>query len=262
MNDFSDKIKEYLIPVFSIIVVIALIPLVIMPQLNNITSSNKVINDNKDRLTSLTKKASELDKLSQNKDDLQKKLEIAESAMPITKDVAHLILGVQQVAIGAGLQVTDLKIQPGKTATASATIKSTPANQTTTQPTAPVTTSSTTSSTADNLVFEMNLNGNLASFQTFMKSLETAKRILSLNQFKASPNSSDRSGNTFAFDVFINAPFSQLPTIASDQISQELPTLTSADQKLLDYLDSNSVVPVTQTPIPEVPTGVTDPFKQ
>lgn len=256
MNASFERFKDYLIPLLCIGVVIILIPLVIMPQLQQIAASSKVISSNKNRLSAIEQKAGDLEELNKSKAEIQSKLNIAESALPINKNIAQLVLGVQQIAINSGLKVTTLKIQPGKTATASASPKSNsvPAPATPVNNTAP----NQIIAAKENMLFEINLTGSLVSFEGFLKSLETAKRVLTLSEFKTV---SATSGADFNFDVFISAPFGQLPKLSSDQIAEALPKLSESNTKLLNSLQSESFKDVTSSPITPGPTGVPNPFQ-
>lgn len=257
MNKSFDKIKEYFIPVLSIAVVVILFPLLIMPQLNKIAQASKVINANKNRLTAIENKAKALEKQSEDKANINQKLGVAESVLPITKDVARLVLGVQQLAISSGLKVTALKIQPGKTATSSATPATIGNTKTTPSETAAQPTTVQPKTAQTSLDFEIGLSGSFPVFEGFLKSLESAKRILTLSSFKSVPST---TGSGFNFDVFITAPYGQLPELSSDQIAQELPVLTAQNQKLLDALQSESFKDINSTQLQPGPTGVPNPF--
>ncbi len=247
-NKLVEQLQGYIIPVGSIAVVIAMVPLFLMPQLNRIADASKVINKNQNRLDTIEKKASDLDKLAQNRDSLNKKLKIVEQALPVDKAVAPLVSGIQQLAISSGLTVKSLKIQPGKVATGSA--KPVAAQAAAASPIALVPSGSS-------VVFQINLGGDTAGFRRFLTTLESAKRILVLQSFK----SSSTDGVGYSFEVFLQAPYSTLPKISSDQVGEALPTLTVANENLISDLDSSQFHDVTQTQFPTGPTGVKDPFQ-
>lgn len=254
-TDFFGKFKNYLIPTASILAVVFLIPTVVLPQITKIRENLKVVNENGERLDQLVAKAGALEQLAQAEDQLDKNLAIAESALPIEKDVARLVRGVQNLAAANGLEVSKVKIQPGKTATVSAA----PAEQTTTEPAAQSTNPTTTAATTNKseLIFELDLRGNIANFQSFLKGVESTKRLLIMSSFKAATS----TGAEFTFNVVVNAPFGPLPKIAQDQLAVAVEELSVANKKLLEDLAGSTFQDVTNTPLPTGPTGVADPFK-
>lgn len=244
-----ENLTTYAIPVLSFLVVIILIPSVIMPQLNSIVDSSKILNKNKGRLDQLKSKASKLADLSTQKNDIENNLKFVETVLPINKEVAALVLGIQDLARNSGLAVATFKIQPGKTATDSAST----AKTSTAQPQAAV---STPISTKDNLVFNLGLSGDMKSLRTFLAALETGKRVLTLSQVKSTNN----GGPIYNFDLFLNAPFGTLPQLTADQASNPLAELTSKNKKLLDDLRTPIFSDITGVQVAPGPTGPTDPF--
>lgn len=254
-NNLSQNLKTYVIPIVSIVVVIFLVPGVILPQIKKIQENYRVVTKDDDRLDKLEAKADALEELSKSQDSLDKNLAIAESALPIQKDVARLIRGVQNLAQASGLEVSKVEIKPGKTATDSATPQET--TQASTETTAAQTPKTVTNTSKTELIFGLTLKGNLNSFQSFLKSIEGTKRLLILSSFK----STSTTGTDFTFTVLINAPFGPLPKIASDQLAKAVAELSANNQKLLKDLESSAFRDVTNESLPTGPTGVTDPFK-
>lgn len=246
-----EQIKNYLVPGLVFIVVLAMIPIFILPTLNRIAEASKTINQNQTRLNGVKQKASDLEELKGKESDLREKLTIAESALPIDKSVAPLVLGVKDLAVEKGLSVKSFKIQPGKTATESA--KKAIGG--------PTGTSNTTGipklTSQAGFIFQMVLIGKTADFKSFVAALESAKRLLLVQEFKGI--SSD--GANYEIEVFINAPFSPLPEISEDQEAAALPKLTAANEKLLEDLKSSIFTDRTAKTIEPGSTGVTDPFK-
>jgi len=250
-----EQLKNYLIPVLSIVVVVIMIPLFILPQLSKIAEASKIINKNKNRLSSIEKKATELAELSKNKNDLEEKIKIIEQALPVDKSVAKLVSGIQQLAISSGLRVSTFKIVPGKIATESAKPVSNNSKKTQTN-TKKNTGSSEATSAEKNLLFQITLDGGIAQFQTFLTTLEKAKRILVLNEFK----SSSQDGKIFKFEVYLRAPYSPLPKLSEDQIGEPIKTLSKQDEVLLNALKSEEFRDVTEFEISPSQTGIVNPF--
>ncbi len=250
-NNFSENIKLYFVPIVSLLVVGFLVPTVIIPQVKQIKENWKIVSQNSKRLDALEAKAKALEQLEGAQAELDKNLATAESALPIEKDVARLVRGVQNLAVANGLEVSKVEIKPGKTATESATPV---AAEATTTKNSKVSVGSTSKT---ELVFELALKGNLAAFQSFMKSIESTKRLLILNSFKSTLG----SGPDYSFSVTINAPFGALPKISEDQLAAAVAELSQNNKKLLKDLESSIFKDVTNDPLPTGPTGVTDPFK-
>ena len=246
--------KVYLVPLVSILVVFFIIPTIVLPQIKQINENWKIVSQNSKRLEALETKAAALEQIALAQAELDKNLAIAESALPIEKDVARLVRGVQNLAVGNGLEVSKVQIKPGKTATESASPKT--ATQDTSQDTT-VKTSPVVSSSKTDLVFELTLKGTLAAFQSFLKSVERTKRLLILSSFK----STSQTGSDYTFNVVVDAPFGPLPKISQDQMAQAVAELSQDNKKLLKDLESTVFKNVTNDPLPTGPTGVTDPFK-
>ncbi len=254
-NFASDLIKIYLIPISSFLFVVLLVPLVIVPQLNQIAADSKVINNNQNRLTVVETKAKSLENLSANSDELNKKLAAAEKILPVNKAIAPLVLGVQQIAINNGLQVNTIKLQPGKVATSSAA-----ANGSVTTPNSSISTPVTSvalTSTDTEVVFKMEVAGTSDSVQSFLKVLEKGQRLLLLKSFTLQAD----KGNAYNISIIFSAPYSPLPKITADQLAKSLPVISESDNELLERLSSLLSNNVTSTVFESGPVGVTgDPF--
>lgn len=249
-NNLLNKLSSYVVPVISLLVVVILVPVVIMPQLKNIAASSKVLNENEGRLDKIESKANKLEELAKNKAQIEENLKFVETVLPINKEVAALVLGIQALAHNSGLAVSSFKIQPGKVATESA--KKTTEGETKIAANTPA----SPTSTKDNLVFNMGLAGELKSLRAFLAALESGKRVITLSQVK----STGGSGANFNFDLFLNAPFSALPTLSADQIGSPLAELTAQNLKLLEDLQTPIFSDITKGTIVPVPTGLTNPF--
>ncbi len=252
-----EQLKSYIVPVFSIIAVLVMIPVFIMPQLNQIADASKVINKNQARLDTIEKKAKDLEKLSQKKDTLDQKINIIEQALPVDKSIAPLVSGIQQLAINSGLSVKSFKIQPGKTATESAKAASPTQSTPKTTSAKQKTETAVTTAASKNLIFQMSLQGGTKAFGSFLTALEKAKRILVLEEFK----SQSTDGVSFTFDIFLQAPYAPLPKLSEDQVGESLPTLTVQNENLIEDLNSSEFQDVTESQINPGPTGVVDPFQ-
>ncbi len=250
-TNIGGKYNNVLIPVGSVLVVVLLVPLVVLPQIQKIRDNLAVINQNSERLEKLKVKAIALEKLTEAQDELDKNLAIAEAALPIQKDVARLVRGVQNLASASGLETTKVEVKPGRTATSSAE-QSRSNSETSANPA-----SNSNPITINELLFELNLKGNLASYQGFLKSIESSRRLLIMSSFKGSSD----SGSDYTYTVLISAPFGPLPQISQDQLAEAIADLSANNKKLLEDLESAAFKNVTNQPVPTGPTGVADPFR-
>lgn len=253
-NNYLDKFKSYLVPVGSILAVLVMVPVFIMPQLTKIADASKVINKNQTRLDSIEKKATALEKLSKNQDSLEEKIAVIEKALPIDKSVAPLVSGIQQLAIESGLSVKSFKIQPGRTATESAKPAATSGQSGSLES---QTSGQTSIVSGTNLVFQISLEGGTDAFKAFLATIEKAKRILVLEEFKSQSN----DGKKFTFDIYLQAPYAPLPKLSDDQVGEPLPSLTVQNENLIEDLNSSVFQDVTQSQINPGPTGVVNPFE-
>ncbi len=251
----SALLKNYSLPLLSFIVVIGLIPLVIIPQLNQIAADSKVVNKNAAKLSQVKAKADELEKLANNQDELNSKLKNAEKILPVSKAIAPLMLGIQQIAINNNLQVSTIKLQPGKVATTSAGVglktQITSTNNSANQQLQNFNTSST------DVVFQMQMTGTTTSLQNFLSVLEKGRRLLILKQFEVQQT----KDGAYTVEVFFSAPFSPLPKISDDQIVNALPSISDSDNQLLEKLSSLLSNEVTTTDISPGEVGTQNPFR-
>jgi hypothetical protein len=251
---YADNLKTYTVPFASLIAVLALIPLVIIPQLNMIAQDSQVINKNRDRLNTIEKKAQVLEQQAQQREVLNSQLETAEKVLPLSQSIAPLVLGVQQIAINNNLTVSKIKLQPGKVATDSAKTQTTPVDGTAVQTQTQNDISLQQTSTA--IIFEMNVDGNLGSLQSFLQVLEKGRRLLIFKNFKAEVF----GANNYHIQIFLAAPYSPLPKISQDQVASELPIISKADDELLEKIGSGLLRDITTSNIAPGPRGVSSPF--
>lgn len=246
-----ENLTSYLVPAASLLLGIILVPVLILPQWDKIAESSQIIDKNKDRLESLETKQGKLEDLANEKDQIEADLALIETVLPINKDVAALVLGIQTLARNNGLTVSTFKIQPGKTATDSAGAKETATTQTNQK------NSDTPASTKENLVFNMGMTGTLKNLQSFVTLLEKGKRILTMSQLRTTTD----GGPNYNIDIFINAPFNPLPKLGSDPAAKPLAELTEKNLKLLKDLSGPIFNDITGQDVDTGPTGPQNPFR-
>ena len=246
-----NNLKSYLIPMLSFVAVVVMVPVFIMPQLNQIAADSKVINDDKSKLDAINSKVGELQSLKNNETSLQTDLATTEKVLPISKALAPMVLGIQQIAINNRLAINKIHLQPGEVATTSAQPSSSQTNSTNSPATEP-----DLQTSPDTIIMNLEMSGSLDSLGNFLKVLEVGRRLLLLKTFKADENAE----NSYLVRISFTVPYSPLPTLSPDQLTSPLPAISQQDRQLLTKL-ANQLKDVTAAQIIPGPVGEVNPFK-
>lgn len=220
MSNFNfQKFTEYVVPALTFVVLIALIPLVIMPQLGRIAQANSTLKSKTARLDTLNKKFQVLQSLDSA--DIEGKLQNVEIALPSGKGLAPMIEAIKKLSANANLVVNAIKLNPGKIASNSATPAALHPNQ-------PAPTTKLKSS----LEVAVELSGKTVDFEKFLSLVEKAKRIVIVESLIITKN----PGKPDNFSLTLGVPFQPISTDSSDILAQPVPELSGADQQLYDTL--------------------------
>jgi len=227
----SEVLLGFLVPALTFVVIAALVPLAIKPQLDQITQTSRDLKVKEARLRQLEKKLAALEAL--NEEELNDKVAKAEIALPSGKGLAPLIEGIKKLSSESSLVLSSIKLKPGKIATISAE----PAERQTQNNSRSQTSGRTVQlpNSRFDLVFQVELAGKFSDFQKFLDLVEKAKRILLVVDFSASQSATGT--NTFA--VIMNAPFRSLPRNFEDVAAEELPLETEEGRNLLETLEQD-----------------------
>lgn len=249
-TDFS-AFKVYVVPIFVLLTIILLVPLVLMPQLSRIRTKNIEIKRANARLEALKSKVAALGAIDENDESL--KLIEMEKVVPSGKELAKLVVGVRSLAAASNLQVVELTFNPGKVVSASASIsasKKVKARATTQKKEEP----------KDKLVFILKLKGaltnrTLENLNKLLKKMEGVRRLMGISNLKIDQDEGDEA---YKFDLQIEAPFKGIDS-KGDIVAESLPQLTTDHFSTYDFV--TSLENLTDISIPLVPKGVKDPFK-
>lgn len=246
MNSKLSALKIYIVPILVIVTIVLLVPLVLMPQLENIKEKNVELKKATEGLESLKTKLAALNAIDENDESL--KLIEMETVVPSGKELAQIVVGVRSIAAQSNLFVAEMVFKPGKVATGSATAsaaKKVKADQAKTDK----------EEDKDKLTFSTILRGSLSNVNKFLGRIEKAKRLLGISIIETKK---EEKANSYSFDFEIAAPFTQVEPKA-DIVSAPLPELTSEHLAVYDFV--TGFTSYTNVSIPQVPTGVKDPFR-
>jgi Tfp pilus assembly protein PilO len=226
-----DKIKPYLLPIITAVVVIILVPLVILPWFNNAQTNLGTVSTQNTKLSALQTKADMLSKMDTitNTQVLNQKVE---PAIPSQADPAGALGTLEQVAIASGATAKGVHFGQATTVSAAGAAK------------------------ANTVAAALSVQGSYASIFDFISHSETVSRVISLTSMHIVP-SGDANGTLVAsFDAV--APYQPVPTnlgLAEDP----LPVRTDAKTKILTVI--NSLHQASYAPTPDTAiTGRPSPF--
>ncbi len=244
----------FLVPALTFVVIIALVPLAIKPQLDKIVETNKELKIKNARYDQLKKKLNALESIDEI--GLDEKVTKVEVALPSGKGLAPLVEGIKKLAGESRMILGSIKLKPGKIATISAEPASRQHVSSQTKPSSARTV--TLPNSRFDLVFQVELKGKFADFQKFLDLVERTKRLLLVVDFSAATAAD--GANTFT--LIMNAPFRTLPRNFEDVAAEDLPLETEEGQQLLEILERDFVEYTREVPGANCKncTGVKNPF--
>ena len=241
--------KSFVVPALIIITIILIIPFAFIPLLNNVRETNDSLKSDSERFKKLSDKLDTLNTLDEA--EISEKLTIVEQGLPVGKDLAPLIVGVQNLAAGSNLLVEGISLSPGNVATESAGTKENTANQSSSQ----ATPNSQGDINPDALSLQLKLRGNLKDLILFLSKLQQSKRL----SFADVVNF-ERGDEESTITVELSTPFRPVHQADGDIAALPLQLLTSVHNATLDII--KAFTNITNIQINEVKTNIIkDPFK-
>lgn len=241
--------KSFVVPALIIITIILIIPFAFIPLLSNVRETNDSLKSDQERFENLSNKLDILNSLDEA--EINEKLTITEQGLPVGKDLAPLIVGIQNLAAGSNLLVEGISLSPGSVATGAAVAKDGATNQSNTQ----ATPDSQSVLQSDALSLQLKLRGNLKDLILFLSRLQESKRLSFANII-----SFDRSDEESTITVELSTPFRPLQKVEGDIAAAPLKLLTSVHEATLDIIEA--FTNITNIRINEVKTNIIkDPFK-
>ena len=240
--------KVYIVPVLVLLTIILLVPLVLMPQLNRIKDKSLEVEEGNERLEALNSKIEALDSIDENDESL--KLIEMNKIVPGGKELAKLVVGMRNLAAQSGLKVAEMKFEPGKVVTSSATASATKREK------AQIASDNKLKEEEqkDKVIFTLSVKGALSKVNKFLTKIEKAQRLLGVRKIEIF-----KDIKVYKIDFEIFAPFTEREK-KGDVVASPLPTLTSIHLKVYEFV--SKFKNLTNISIPLVPKGVTNPFKK
>lgn len=236
-------VKLYVLPFLVVVTIVLLVPLVLMPQLENIRDRNLEVKQKEERLEVLNTKLEDLENINEPEEIEQ--LQEIRQVVPDGKELAQLVQGVRTLAASSDLVIDAMELAPGSVATSSATPSASKKAQ-----------ARAASEDEDALIFIASLRGeNPAEYREFFTKIEKAKRLLGVESVAISRDEED---NDYIYDVEIRAPFKEIGT-KGRKVDTPLPKITDRLSNIFAYV-TTELVNYTNIAIQEVKRGVSDPF--
>jgi hypothetical protein len=257
--ELSPEVKAFGVPFISVIVLVLIVIFAVLPLWNKVSEKQTQLRSAQDELRVLTQKEEALRTLDE--ESLEEQFQTAEIALPSGKEVPALLVGISRLYQEQGLELVNLKITPGKVSTQSAQPSSDPANpspaavaETATPISGGVPTAKQVFPSTKRLDFDIVLSGTLEQARGFLNTLEKSLRLMLVNSFTFSQNT---SGST-QITLKISAPFEPFPPIPTN-FAEALPRLTKEDLDNLGKLGTYTPLTTPFTNVPEA-GGNSNPF--
>lgn len=244
-------LKNFIVPTLILITILIIIPFSFVPLLNNLKTTNDTLRQERERLGRLSDKLEILSNLDE--ESINEKLVVVESALPVGKSIAPLVVGIQNLAGGSNLKIEGINISPGQVSTISATIQ--PEEALNTAADSGKSSSQASPEEKDTLSLKVSLLGTIDNLKAFLFKLESAKRLTLVNNLSSEISES----KSFKFTLQLSAPFRSIPRLAGDIAAQAIPLISDKNEKTLKLIEE--FIDYTNIKLPESKTGVTDPFK-
>ena len=247
-----DSIKPHLLPITAALVVVATVPLVIMPWVGEIMSDYEEIGIQSELRDRLVAKANELDSfdVANSKDILESTIE---PALPAEADPAGALGTLELIA-----QKVDARIV-GVTYTGSAPVVAQPAPE-------PVTPDDAASADQAAVAYvepeaslidaTITLVGSFPSLVSFVAESEKVSRVVNINTLHFTKGDSAETDVTASFRV--SAPYMPHPTDLGP-IDTPFPQLQSTETRIIDMVNSYNKSTFAPTNIQNI-TGKANPF--
>lgn len=239
-------IRLYIVPVLVVLSILLLVPLVLMPQLDQIKEKNLEVKKGQERLDVLNTKLESLATIDEDEEGI--KLIEAEQVVPSGKDLAALVVGVRSLAGQANLQVAGMELFPGKVATQSASVSASKRAKA-------AASKNKKAEDKEKITFSLALKTKrINDLQKFLNNIEKAKRLLGINSIELTREEK----GVYRFDLEIIAPFRGIRS-SGDVLASPLPPFTQTHQSIFDFV--TNFINYTNVAVQKVKTGVTDPFE-
>src|SRR3990167_7334409 len=224
--------KDYWIPTFVVLILLALFMFVIFPQIKDLSENRKRIKEAKVRVQKLQEKDNNLKSLEEG--EVFGFLRTAEEAIPSKPSVPEVISALYRLSATSGVSVQGFSLSSTKNAAAPAT-------------------DAPSANLGKTLEFQVILRGPLEAIQGFLSNYEKVRRAFIVEQVSATST----DGSFYDLTLKVSAPYEEKPPLPED-FAESLPARTSLQEQTLANI--NKSVPL-NTPVGNEPTGKTNPFQ-
>ncbi len=222
-NKTLNKSLYLVLPVISILVVLAIAMIWVQPKIANILQTQTQIADEQSKQTMLDTKIETLDALSKSRTDLLAQLTDVNIALPTQKDIPALIIQLQRIAQESDVAIQGIQLTPGKL----------------------VNDSAPTSKTGPDVAISLGIQGNYESLKTFLGKIVKGKRLINMEAISMSATAADNDG-TLTVTLNMNTFYQPLPAKPGDE-TEEVPVLTKAERDVYENLKTYTAYQVAST---------------
>lgn len=242
-----DSLKPHLLPITAALVVVATVPLAIMPWFSEAMDNYGELSEKEALLADLTVKADELERfdVAQSRDLLQN---TAQVALPAEADPAGAIGTVEILARRVDASVSGVSYSGDASRRRDRNVNATSANASNAGAANQVTT--------ENITATITLSGGYDSIANFIERSETALRVFKIDSFHISKQGEESEDLTAAFDI--SAPYLPHPTDLGP-IETPFPQLTAVETGIIDRINSYNSANYNPTRVENI-TGRNNPF--
>ena len=205
--------KFYIIPVLSILIVIAIGLFIVQPKISEISDLSQKITTEKEKNTKLTAKRDALTRLRDNKEEITAKGAAVRVALPSEKNITQYLLELDNLAQASNIVIRSVQVTPGTLIEEKPTI----------------------TQAADELVLNIAIEGSFESIKTFFERVSQAKRLINAQSLNIAINS-ETSGTVSASGVF-NIYYKQRPQTPKDA-TEAIPELTPENNETFDEISN------------------------
>lgn len=230
---FYNKFKIFIFPGIVLVSGAILIIFIILPQLSGFIEGKENIEAEKLKLQKLEVKAEQLNVIDEN--DLNKKLQVVLTSLPIEKDLTTVIAVIQKLGNQSGVILNAVIFGSGKEDKADRGIA--------------------------NFTVRVEITAPKANFKQFLTNIERAPLLLKAQSIEISSSGRD---DILSVGLTIDVFYSPTPTNLGG-IESEIPTFSPEEEDLIVNLSQTvTTAPVTlfsSSNPPNIPRGKSNPFE-
>ena len=196
------RFKPFLLPVSIFLIILASL-FFLKPRMVEIIEIQKNLSQARERLTQLTAKASQLEKLGQT--ELAAKTELVLKALPSKKDIPQILFTLRELSREVGVDLQGVQVDPGEL--------------------------SLPQEKEGRLIFEAKIKGEKEKIRVFLERVESTFPLMKLEKFSLS----QEGGGGIEAVVVLNAFFLSLPKELGT-VEQPLALITPQEEDIYQVI--------------------------